>query len=85
MVQMYKMIRFPGVFFNVKMLVFQVVKGVKGQKMAQNDESFCLSQIIYQESLYDLHLWYTCMYRRIISPGIFFIFLFSRKCDFLDH
>ena len=23
---------------------------------------------------YDLHLWYICFYKRIISPGIFFIF-----------
>ena len=25
---------------------------------------------------YDLQLWYTCMYKRIISPGIFFIIFF---------
>ena len=34
MVQMCKMIIFPGVFFNFKILVFWVVRGLKGQKMA---------------------------------------------------
>ena len=42
MVQMCKMIS-PGVFFNVKILIFQVVKGLKGQKMAQNVKNFCLA------------------------------------------
>ena len=42
----------PGAFFIFsffKMLVLQVVKGVKGQKMAQNDKKVCLSHILYQE------------------------------------
>ena len=42
------MIMSPGVFFNVKILIFQVVKGLKGQKMAQNVENFCLSHLIFQ-------------------------------------
>ena len=33
MVQMCKMIISPGVFFNVKILIFKVVKGLKGQKV----------------------------------------------------
>ena len=37
-VQMHKMIISPGVFFSVKF--FQVVKGLKGQKIAQNVKSF---------------------------------------------
>ena len=38
------MIISPGVFFNVKIMIFQVVKGLKqGQKMTQNVENVCLS------------------------------------------
>ena len=38
---------------------------------------FCLSHLIFQEPYiiwYDVHLWYTCIYKWIISPGIVFIF-----------
>ena len=38
-VQMCKIIISPGAFFNVKILIFQVVKGLKGQKMSQNVEN----------------------------------------------
>ena len=44
-----KMILSPCVFFNVKILIFQVVKGLKGQKIAQNVENFCLSHLIFQK------------------------------------
>ena len=40
----------PGVFFIVKILIFQVVKGLKGQKMPQNVESFCLWHLVFQET-----------------------------------
>ena len=43
MVEMCKKIISPGVFFNVKILIFQDVKGLKGQIRGQNDENFCLS------------------------------------------
>ena len=49
MVQICKMITSPGIFFNVKILIFQVVKRLKGQKLAQNVEDFCLSHIIRGE------------------------------------
>ena len=49
MVQMCKMVISPGVFFNVKILIFQTVKGLKGQKMTQNDKNVCLSTCIFQE------------------------------------
>ena len=49
MVQMCKMIISPGVFFNFKILIFQVVKGLKGQKMAQNVKNFCLLHLMFQE------------------------------------
>ena len=42
MVQMCKMTMSPGVFLNNKIMIFQVVKGLKGQKMAQNVKNFCL-------------------------------------------
>ena len=32
-----------------KILIFRVDRGVKGQKMAQNDKKFCLSHLIFQE------------------------------------
>ena len=76
MVQMCKMVVSPGVFFHFfKILIFQVVSGVKGQKMVQNDKKICCSRYLRnQRSSDDLHLWYTYMYKRIISPRIFFIF-----------
>ena len=49
MVKMCKMIISLGVFLNVKILIFQVVKGLKGQKIAQNVENLCLSHLIVQE------------------------------------
>ena len=48
MVHMCKMIC-PGVFFNFKILIFQVVKGLKGQKMVENIKNFCLLHLIFQE------------------------------------
>ena len=75
MVQVYKMIISPCVFFNVKILIFQVFKRLKGKKMVQNDKHFCLSHLTFQKLLwYDLHLWYTCMYRRKKPPGVFSFF-----------
>ena len=70
-----KIVISPSVFFNFKILIFQVVSGLKGQKMAQNDKNFCLLHLIFQEpyiiwSSFMVHM----MYKRIISPGIVFIF-----------
>ena len=62
-------------FFNFKILIFRLVKRLKGQKMAQSDKNSCLLHFIFQEPcIIYLHLWYTCIYKRIIYPGIFFIF-----------
>ena len=51
MVRMGKMILSSGVFFNLKSLIFKVVRGLKGQKMAQNDKNLsvepCISGTIY--------------------------------------
>ena len=49
MVQMCKKIITPGVFFDFKILIFQVVRGLKEQKMAKNDKNFCLLHLIFQE------------------------------------
>ena len=46
MMQMCKMMISPGVFL---ISIFQVFKGLKGKKMAQNVEHFCLSHIIFQK------------------------------------
>ena len=40
--------------------------------------SVCRSLYFRNQISYDLHLWYTCMFKRIISPGIFFIFFVSK-------
>ena len=75
MVQMCKMIISSGVFFNVKILIFQVVKGLKCKECPKMLKiSVCHTLCLRNHTSYDLHLWYTCMYKRIISPGILFIF-----------
>ena len=61
-----------GSFFHFfKILIFWVVRGVKGQKMVQNKRKFCLSQSISQQ-LYII--WFSFMVHMckiIISMGIF--------------
>ena len=77
--QVCKMIISQGIFFNVKILIFQVVKGLKGKKWPKMTKlSVCRTFYFRNHISYDLHLWYTCMYRRIISPGIFFFFFFFK-------
>ena len=79
MVQMCKMIICPGVFFN-----FKTVRGLKGQKMAQSEKISACHTLYFKNYIsYDLHSWYICMYKRIISPGIFFLFFFFSKFCFL--
>ena len=75
MLQMCKMIISPGTFFNVKILIFYIVKGLKEQKMAQMAKISVHCTLYFRNHIsYGLHLWYTCMYKRIISPFIFLIF-----------
>ena len=53
-----------------KILIFQVVREVKGQKMVQNDKKFCPLYFISQEhTLYDCHLWCTCVNDNISILG----------------
>ena len=50
MVLMCKMIISLGVFFHFfKILIFWIVRGVKGKKIAWNDKELCLSHLICQE------------------------------------
>ena len=77
MAQMCKMVMSAGVFFNLKIFIIWFLKGLKGQKVTQNDMS--VTRLIFQNHIsYDFHLWYTYMYKKIISPGIFFIFYFFK-------
>ena len=50
-------------FHFFKILIFRVVRGLKGQKMVQKEKKFCLSCFMSQEQFtsYDFHLWYTCV------------------------
>ena len=75
MVHLWKMIISPGVFFFFfKILIFWVVRGVKRQKMAQNEKKLCLSCSISQESY---TIWFSFMVhlcKMIIFPRVFFFF-----------
>ena len=74
---MCKMIISPGVFFNFKILIFWIVRGGwKGKKWPiMTKISICCTLHFRNHVSYDLHFWNTCIYKRAISPGIFFIFL----------
>ena len=61
--------------FFFKILIISFVRGLKGQKMAQNNKKFCLSHLIFQEayimwSSFMVHM----MYERVISLDIASIF-----------
>ena len=66
----------PGIFFFFfEMFIFHAVRRVKGQKMVQNDKKFCLSCPISQEP-YITWLSFMVHMCKIISPAVFFVFLF---------
>ena len=75
LVHLCKMIIPPGFFFHFfKILIFQVFREVKGQKMVQNDKKFCSSHSISQE-LYIIWLSFTVyMCKMIIYLGVSFSF-----------
>ena len=57
-----------------KILIFWVVRGIKGQKTVQNDKRFCLSCCI-SHGLYMIWLWFMVhMCQMIIAPGTFSYF-----------
>ena len=63
------------VFFRFfKILILKVFRGVKGQKMVQNDKKFCASHVISQEPYIIWLSFMLHMCKMIISPGVFFIF-----------
>ena len=73
---MCKMIVSLGVFLNDFFKWFsRLSRGWKGTKRPKMSKiSVCCTLHFKNHISYDLHLWYTCMDKRIISPGIFFIF-----------
>ena len=70
-------------FFSILKFWFSMLwGGLKGQKWPKTTKiSVCRTLYIRDYISHDLHLWYTCMYKRIISPGVFFHFF--PKCWFL--
>ena len=77
-ISMYKMIIFPGCFFFFfEIFIFWVVRGVKVQKMVQNDKKFCLLHSVSQEPYI---IWLSFMVhlcKMIMFLGCFF-FIFSK-------
>ena len=58
----------------LKFWLSRLTRGWKGKKLSQKLKiSVCCTLYFRNHISYDLHLWYTCMYKMIISPGIFFI------------
>ena len=45
----YVMVICSGAFYNFRILIFWVVRGLKGQKMTQNDKIFCQPHLTFQE------------------------------------
>ena len=73
MVHMCKMIISVSFIF-CKILIFQVVREVKGQKTVQNDKKSCLSCFIFQEPYMIWLSFMVQMCKMIISPGIILVF-----------
>ena len=70
-----KMIIYPGIFFHfLKILIFWVVREVKGQKTVQDDKIFSLLQSISQEPYIIWLLFMVRICQMIISLGVFLIF-----------
>ena len=69
-----KIIIFSGTFFIFLKFWFSGSKGVKGQKMVQNDKKFCLSRSRSQEPYIIWLSFMIHMCKIIISPGVFFHF-----------
>ena len=71
---------FPAAFYNVKILIFQVVKGLKGQKIPQNDEKFCLLHLIFHEPSI---IWSSFMVHMYVQKDN--IFRHFQYFDFRNH
>ena len=48
-------------FHFFKILIFQVVCGIKGEKMAQNGKKFCHAPYLRNYTSYDCHFRYICV------------------------
>ena len=64
MVQMRKMIISPDILFSFKILIFQFARGLKGQKLAQNDKKI-LSQAVSQK------LYIQAFIQALLSTAVF--------------
>ena len=65
-----------AIFFHFfKILIFQIVRWIKGQKMAQNHKKFYPLCLISQEPYIIWSSFMVHFYKTIISPGVFYIFL----------
>ena len=70
-----KMIIFLVDFFHfLKILIFRIFRGEKGEKIAQNDKRFFLSHSLSQEPYIIWLSFMVHMCKMIISPGVFFHF-----------
>ena len=63
------------IFFISQVLIFRVVRGIKGQKMAQNDNKLCRTAYLRQETYIIWFSFLLHMCKSIISPIVIFIFL----------
>ena len=66
MVQMCKMVISSGVFFSFKILIFRFVSWLKGQKINQNDKSFCLSHFIFQNHIKGQKMMENCLFQYVM-------------------
>ena len=66
-------------FSILKFWLSRLSGGWKGKKWPKKTKiSVCHTLYFRNHISYDVDLWYTCIHKRIISPGIFCIFLFSK-------
>ena len=70
----YTCVKYGQFFHFFKILIFWIVRGVKGQKTVQNDKKLCLSGSISQEPYIIWSSFVVCKCKLIISSGVFFIF-----------
>ena len=61
-------------FHFFKILIFWVFRGVKRQKMVENDKKFCLTLYTRKRTSYDCGFWYTCVKWWYLQQVFFFHF-----------
>ena len=61
--------------FSISKFWFFRLLGWKGKKLSKMAKASVFHTLYFRNHIsYDLHLWYTCMYKKIISPDLFCIF-----------